>query len=88
VSWYNKDDLGDRVAVQGKGICKQLENPKEIMGFLTNHYKYFPLWKDIITFENMFKKVIESRPFIIKPTYIKFWNDKLYGEEGVKEFKF
>ena len=65
-----------------------LENPKEIVRFLTNHYKYFPSWKDEITYENMLQKIIESRPYIIKPTYMKFWNDELFGEEGTREFNF
>ena len=88
ISWYNKDNLSDRKAVQGRGVCRLLENPKEIVRFLTNHYKYFPSWKDEITYENMLQKIIESRPYIIKPTYMKFWNDELFGEEGTREFNF
>ena len=34
------------------------------------------------------EKLIESRPYLIKPTYIKFWNDELYGDEGTEEFHF
>jgi len=30
ISWYNKDNLSDRKAVQGRGVCRLLENPKDL----------------------------------------------------------
>jgi uncharacterized protein YhbP (UPF0306 family) len=88
ISWYDQNDLNNRKAIQGTGTCQQVKNPTRIIQFLQNHAKYFPLWKDLITYENMRNKIIDSRPYVIKPDYIKFWNDELYGEEGVKEFDF
>lgn len=84
--WYDQNDLTNRKAIQGKGICQRITEPSLIIKFLKNHAKYYPLWKDVITHENMVNKIIRSKPYIIKPTYLKFWNDELYGEEGTKEF--
>jgi uncharacterized protein YhbP (UPF0306 family) len=87
-SWYHPSNLTNRKSIQGTGICEKIDDPKMILKFLKNHYKYFPLWKSVITLENIQNKIIESRPYIIKPKYIKFWNDELYGDEGVEEFEF
>jgi hypothetical protein len=38
--------------------------------------------------ENISKKVWESRPFVIKPTEIKWFNEELYGDEGTEIFEF
>ena len=86
--WFNPDNLADRKGVQGRGICERIKNGKDIVSLLQNHYKYYPLWKDTVTHENMVNNIIQSRPYLIKPTYIKFWNDELYGEEGTEEFRF
>lgn len=88
ISWYNENDLTDRKAVQGKGKCELLTDENKIKELLENHHKYYSLWKEIITYENMKNNTIQSKPYLIKPTYMKFWNDELYGPEGTKEFKF
>lgn len=87
VPWYNDAELSDRKAIQGTGLCSQVKNPRKIASLLKNHAKYFPLWKDTLTYKNMNEKTIASRPFIIKPDYMKFWNDELYGAEGIREFE-
>jgi len=88
ISWYNEKDLTDRKAVQGKGKCEILNDENKIKELLENHNKFYPLWKEIITYENMKNNTIQSKPYLIKPTYMKFWNDELYGSEGTEEFKF
>jgi len=42
----------------------------------------------VINFKNIKEKIIDARPYLIKPSYIKFWNDELFGEEGIVEFEF
>lgn len=88
IPWYDENDLTNRKAIQGTGTCKQLRSPSKIISSLKNHSKYFPLWKDVITYDNMRNKTIKSRPFVIEPDHMKFWNDELYGSEGTKEFNF
>jgi len=88
IAWFDENDLSNRVAIQGTGICELVTKPSEVVSLLKNHYKYFPSWKDSVNYENIAKKLIESRPYVIRSKYIKFWNDELYGEEGVEEFTF
>ncbi len=88
VNWYNEKDLTDRKAIQATGDCKLIKDSKTIVRFLKNHHKYFPFWKDRITYQNMKKDVISSRPYVIKPKFIKYWDDEELGSEGTKEFKF
>lgn len=88
IAWYDEKNLANRKAVQGTGVCKRITRPGEIVRLLKNHSKYYPLWKSIITYKSMRDKLIESRPYVIKPKYMKFWNDDLYGDEGVREFEF
>ena len=40
-----------------------------------------------ITMENITKNKIKSKVYKIVPTLIKFFNEELYGEEGIEEFK-
>ena len=88
IPWYDEKDLANRKAIQGTGICRRITNAGEIIKLLKNHYKYYPLWKSVITYKAMREKLMESRPYIIKPSYMKFWNDELFGEEGTREFNF
>ena len=88
IVWYDQDDLTNRKAVQGVGECTRVKDPTTIINFLKNHAKYYPLWKDVITYKSMRDKLIDSRPYVVKPKYMKFWNDELYGEEGTKELSF
>jgi len=87
VVWYDEDNLVDRKAVQGIGDCKKVTNPKEIMKFLKNHHKTYPIWKNALTYSRMKDKIISSRPYVIKPSYMKFWNDELYGAKESQEFE-
>lgn len=88
IAWYDEKDLANRKAIQGVGVCKRVKSANEVMRLLRNHYKYYPLWKSVITYKSMREKLIESRPYAIKPKYMKFWNDELYGDEGTEEFRF
>jgi uncharacterized protein YhbP (UPF0306 family) len=87
ISWFEVDNQENRKGIQGRGICKQITNPLEMLDLFKNHIKYFPDWKDYLTLENFTKGLIESRPFIITPTYMKFWNDELFDDKP-KDFVF
>ena len=38
--------------------------------------------------KNISKEVWDSRPFLIKPYEIKWFNEELYGKEGTEVFGF
>lgn len=88
VPWFDEKNLANRKAVQGTGVCQRVTNAKEIIKLLKNHYKYYPSWQNAITYESMIDNLIDSKPYIVKPDYMKFWNDELYGEKGTRELKF
>jgi len=85
IPWFDEKNLANRKAVQGTGVCQRVTDAKETIRLLKNHYKYYPSWQSVITYEAMRDSLIESKPYMIKPTYMKFWNDELYGEERTKE---
>lgn len=87
VAWYDEHNLGNRKAVQGTGRMELIKGIPENIAALKIHHEKYPQWRDIITWDNIVKKVIESKVYKLTPSYIKFWNDELYGEEGTKEFK-
>lgn len=86
IVWYDKNNLSNRLAIQGKGKMVLVKGVSENIAALKVHHKKYPEWKEFINWENMVKKVIESKIYKITPTYMKFWNDELYGEEGIEEF--
>lgn len=88
IAWFDQENLGNRKAVQGTGICERVKQKSEVLRLLENHYKYYPSWKSTINFKAMAEDKIASRPYVIKPTYMKFWNDELFGNEGLREFRF
>jgi uncharacterized protein YhbP (UPF0306 family) len=88
VAWYEKDNMENRKSVQGRGICSQVTNFAKISRLISNHLSFYPDWKDFLTTDAILRHLIESRPYMIKPTYMKFFNDELFGEEGTREFKF
>jgi uncharacterized protein YhbP (UPF0306 family) len=88
ISWFNKDDLTDRKSIQGKGICTPVTDKQEILTFLSIHHKKYPFWRDILTCAYLTKKGSTSHLYSITPSYMKFWNDALFGEEQVEEHEF
>ena len=76
-----------KIGVQVHGTAQQITEVKEME-------KALQIWskgrKDMVnTFmEHITRNSWTSRPFIIKPSEIKWFNEELYGEEGIEVFKF
>lgn len=85
-AWFDKKNLANRKSVQGKGVCSIIDDDNEIKDILKIYNKKFPAFKKAINLENIKTNKIESRPYKITPTYLKFWNDELYGPEGSIEY--
>ncbi len=88
LNWYNKDNLKDRIGIQGTGIYEKVSDPILISRFLNTYHTKYPNSRESLTEENMLMNKIASRLFRIKPKYIKYWNDKLFGEGNCKELFF
>lgn len=86
--WFDENNLGNRKGIQGRGECRLIEDLDEIEKHLENHYKSYPSWKDSINIESIKQNKIESRPYLITPSYIKFWNDEEFGDDKTKEYTF
>lgn len=88
VVWYDESDFKNRKAIQGKGECILATSSNDIKIGVDLHNLNFPEFKERVTIENISNPNFPSKIWKITPTYIKFWNDELFGENGVKEFKF
>ena len=66
--------------IQGKGICTQVKDFKEVAKGLMLWHKANPGNEARITIEAI-KKWKDTRIYKIKPTYLKFFNKELYGKD-------
>ena len=87
-SWFDPKNLSNRKGVQGKGECKMVKNPIELAKGIKHMYDSFPEMRDILTLKWITENVWGTKLWVIKPTYIKHWDDEVYGEEENKEFNF
>lgn len=71
-----------------QGTASQVKGWERIKVILKMWQKAAPGMEDVVNVKNMRNKVISSRAYKVKPTFIKFFNQKLYGEDGFRKFKF
>lgn len=88
VAWYHPNNHKDRKAIQGKGMCRIAKNDEEIEKGILLHNTNFPEFADRITVEWAKNASNVYKVWVIEPTYIKFWNDELYGDDETEEFTF
>ena len=86
VTWFNEKNLKDRKAIQGKGICRIAVNEGEIKKGVELYNEYYPESTESITVDWVKSDENKSHVWIIEPSYIKYWDDSLYGRERTKEF--
>ncbi|OGK23144.1 hypothetical protein A3A46_01195 [Candidatus Roizmanbacteria bacterium RIFCSPLOWO2_01_FULL_37_13] len=77
-----------KVGAQIEGITSEVKNKNKLKIIISMWHKKNPGFEDIINLPNMIEKIIKGRFYQIKPTLIKFFNEKLYGDEGFEIFKF
>jgi len=85
---YDKNNHLDRKSIQGRGVCRVAESEIERETGVRLHNKYFPEFSERINIERIKSTEHQSCVRVIEPTYIKFRNDELYGNNGTKEFSF
>jgi uncharacterized protein YhbP (UPF0306 family) len=86
VTWFDPSNHKNRKGIQGQGVCRLAENPTEIATGISLLYKKFPDLRDILTVKWILENAWGSRVWVIKPKYLKHWDDELYGEDECKEF--
>lgn len=88
VAWFDCKDHSNRKGIQGLGICEIVKNPKYIISGIKALNQTFPDLKDIITVDWIKNNTWDVRVWSIKPTYAKYYDDEVYGEEESEEFNF
>lgn len=88
IAWYNQHNHVDRKAVQWIGMCKKAEDLVSITTWVTLHNTHYPEFAERITPEWIQSNGNTSHVRTVIPTFMKFWNDELYGINGTKEFMF
>ena len=76
-----------KMGVQLQGTVSEVSGPAKIKQILKMWNEANVGFKDVISYENIRKRVIKSKAYRIKPTTIKFFNEKLYGVEGSRTLK-
>lgn len=79
-------NFSQKTGVQMQGIASQVRGWEKIETILKMWHKAAPGMEEVVNVKNMKDKVISSIVYQIKPTLIKFFNQKLYGEDGYKIF--
>lgn len=77
-----------KVGVQLEGTASPLSNLAKIKWMLQLWNKLNPGFESIINLKNIKTNKIKSRIYKVKPRKIKFFNEKLFGPEGYKLFRF
>lgn len=77
-----------KAGIQMKGTAKMVKNWNEVEKYLLLWNKKNPGMEKVVNVKNMKEKVISSRVYKITPKYVKFFNQELFGEDGIKEYIF
>ena len=88
VAWFNPKNHSDRKGVQGRGVCRVAENAKEIATGVTLIARKFPDLRKTITLKWIRENAWGTKVWVIKPTYMKYWDDALFGDEESQELTF
>lgn len=88
IVWFDPQNHKDRKAVQGSGVCRLASSEEGVETGVRLHNELFPEFKERITVDWITSESNESQVWILKPSYMKFWNDQLYGEQETEEFHF
>lgn len=87
-AWCSTESDLDRKGIQGVGEAVFTKNEEDIAEGVRLHNKNYPESAEKITVEWVKTNERGSGVWVITPSFIKFWNDELYGENGSKEFTF
>jgi len=86
IAWFDPTNHKNRKAVQGLGSCRPAENEDEIKTGVKLHNQNFPEFKERITVDWIHNNQWGSRVWVLKPAFLKYWDDELYGDDETREF--
>lgn len=86
VAWFDPNNHQNRKAVQGTGICRPTHNPIEIATGIKLLYENFPDMRDMLTVKWIATNAWGSKIWVLKPNYLKYWDDEIYGDDESAEF--
>lgn len=87
-AWFDSNNHENRKAIQGLGSCRPAKNGDEIAVGIKTLYKKFPDLRKMLTVKWIMTNAWNSKIWVLKPSYMKYWNDEVYGKEESKEFNF
>ena len=87
-AWHEEGNHINRKGIQGVGSATLTTDASEIETGVSLHNVKYPEFADHITPDWVQNNEKGSGVWVIRPTFIKFWNDELYGLDGSKEFNF
>ncbi len=85
VTWADPKNNKNRKGVQGLGVCSEA-NILETSEGIKLMYENFPDLRDILTFEWIKTNAWNTKVWIIQPSYIKYFDDEIYGDNESEEF--
>lgn len=86
IAWFDPGNHKNRKAIQGIGVCRPAKNPTEIARGTKLLYDKFPDLRDMLTFKWIMENAWDSKIWVLKPNYMKYRDDELYGDDESKEF--
>jgi len=86
IAWFDPKNHKNRKAVQGLGTCRPVEKEKEIAAGVMLHNQNFPEFKERITIKWIYNNKWGAKVWILKPNYMKYWDDEIYGSNESEEF--
>lgn len=84
-AWFDPDNMKDRKSVQGRGECTMLTERSDIeagLAALKNQLGW-----EHVSADALLDGSAEVSLYRITPSYIKYWDDELLGEEQTFELE-
>lgn len=85
IAWFDSTNSKNRKGIQGIGACKVAESLGEITVGVKLLYENFPDLRDILTVDWILSNAWSSRLWVLKPSYLKYWDDEVYGDDESEE---
>lgn len=87
-AWCSATSNLDRKGIQGVGEAILTKDESDIEIGVRLHNQNYSEFAERITVDWVKTNERGSGVWVITPSFIKFWNDELYGQDGSEEFKF